>query len=114
MELNIDQGLAMNIFQFAWIQTLENAGKAAEVAVDAANKAAEVGEAAPTASVVPKLLFVLAVLILPFVLGHLLASVLKLKDDGMRISTCLFALFASVAPFVWLSLIHISEPTRPY
>ena len=101
MELNIDQGLAMNIFQFAWIQTLENAGKAAEVAVDAANKAAEVGEAAPTASVVPKLLFVLAVLILPFVLGHLLASVLKLKDDGMRISTCLFALFASVAPFVW-------------
>lgn len=91
----------MNTFQFAFIQTLENAGK--EAAAEVATKAADAAKAAEASSggVAMKLFFVLAVIILPFVLGHLLASVLKLKDDGMRISTCLFALFASVAPFIW-------------
>ncbi|MFK7821182.1 MAG: protein translocase subunit SecD [Planctomycetaceae bacterium] len=91
----------MNSFNFAFIQALEKATDAGKAAgAEVAPKAAEAAEAAG-GSVYGKLLFVVAVLILPFVLGHLLASVLKLKDDGMRFSTCLFALFASVAPFVW-------------
>jgi SecD/SecF fusion protein len=95
----------MNSFNFAFIQALETATDAGKAAgAEVATKAAEATEAADAAaggSVTGKLLFVVAVLILPFVLGHLLASVLKLKDDGMRFSTCLFALFASLAPFLW-------------
>ena len=94
----------MNTFQFAFIQAIENAGEAGkEIAADVATKGAEAAKAAEAGSggVALKLFFVLAVLILPFVLGQLIASALKMKADATRISTCLFAFMASLAPFVW-------------
>lgn len=92
----------MNIFQFALIQgeSLEKATKVAgEVAGEAAEKVADATTQGDLSSM--KLLFVLAAIILPFVIGHLIASWLKMKEDGMRISTCLFALSISTSPFIW-------------
>ncbi len=111
--------LSMNSFQLALIQAAEVAQKAADAAtdaadavVDAAPKAAEAADAAAAAggaSIAMKLTFAIAVIVLPLVLGQLLASALKLKEFAGRISVCLFALFLSAAPLVW----HAAMGTPP-
>ena len=94
----------MNIFQFALIQgeSLQKATKAAgEVVAETADKVAEVTPAGGGGSVTLTLLFVAAAFILPFVIGHLIANSLKMKDAGMRMSWCLLALSLSISPFIW-------------
>ena len=47
-------------------------------------------------------LIVLAcVILLPIVVGQLIANALKLKDFGFRISLCLFVTALGLAPFIW-------------
>ncbi|QDU39115.1 bifunctional preprotein translocase subunit SecD/SecF [Maioricimonas rarisocia] len=46
------------------------------------------------------LLIVIAVLVLPFVIGQLLANALKLKDLGFRMGVVLFAVTLGLSPFV--------------
>lgn len=46
------------------------------------------------------LLIVAAVLILPFVIGQLIANALKLKEFGFRIGVVLFAITLGLSPFV--------------
>ncbi|MAT15560.1 MAG: protein translocase subunit SecDF [Planctomyces sp.] len=48
-----------------------------------------------------KLLFVVLILVGPFVLGALIANGLKLKAYATRISVILLALFLGLAPFLW-------------
>ncbi|MFG0335590.1 MAG: protein translocase subunit SecD [Maioricimonas sp. JB049] len=46
------------------------------------------------------LLIVIAVLVLPFVIGQLIANALKLKDLGFRMGVVLFAITLGLSPFV--------------
>jgi SecD/SecF fusion protein len=47
-------------------------------------------------------LFLVVVFIVPFVLGTLIANVLRLEDLSTRIGVVLFSIFASLAPFAWV------------
>ena len=74
---------------------------------EAAGAAEEVADAAGGSGSYIKLLFALATIALPFVVGGMLASALKLKDMGMRLGVCLFAATVAAAPFLW----HLSQGT---
>ena len=47
-------------------------------------------------------LFLLVVFVVPFLLGTLIARILRLDDLAQRIGVVLFAIFASLAPFAWV------------
>jgi SecD/SecF fusion protein len=68
--------------------------------VDAAQKTADAAKAAQTSAWVLFLL-VVAVIVLPFVIGTFLARALRMKDVSMRIGLVLFTLFLAVTPFAW-------------
>lgn len=83
--------------------TTGTAAEAAAEAVETTTKAAEAVETATGNSGLGSLLVligVFALVILPFVLGQLLANALRFKEWGMRIGVCLFALVLGLAPFV--------------
>ena len=48
-------------------------------------------------------LFLLVVFVAPFLLGGLIARLLRLEDLSTRIGVVLFSIFASLAPFVWVT-----------
>lgn len=48
-------------------------------------------------------LFMLAIFVLPFVLGTLIAKALRTEDLATRIGVVLFTIFASIAPFAWVT-----------
>ncbi len=82
--------------------------KATEIAADAASKTA----AGTPLWVV--LLSLVALIILPFVIGQWLANVLKVKDMGNRIGIVLFALVIGIAPFaVHMLTEDPKEPGKP-
>jgi SecD/SecF fusion protein len=60
-------------------------------------------EAAKTAQTPAWVLFVLVVtvMVVPFVLGTLLACALRMKDVSMRIGLVLFTVFLALTPFAW-------------
>ena len=51
------------------------------------------------------LLTIFVVVVLPFLLGTLIARALGLKDVAVRMGIVLFALFLGVAPFVWQGVV---------
>jgi SecD/SecF fusion protein len=69
-------------------------------AADAAQKTADAAKAVQTSAWVLFLL-VVAVIVLPFVIGSMLARALRMKDVSMRIGLVLFTLFLAVTPFAW-------------
>ncbi len=80
--------------------TLAQAADAAAKAAAAATTTAQ--DALTTSSGTPiwiVLLSLVALIILPFVIGQWLAKVLKVRDMGTRIGTVLFALAIGIAPF---------------
>ena len=67
---------------------------------DAAKTTADAAKATQTSA---WLLFamVICVIVLPFVLGSLLARALRMKDVSMKIGLVLFTIFLAVTPFAW-------------
>lgn len=101
-----------------WFSNLNLSGLtlAQEAAAETATKVAEV--AAAVASTTPTgtplwivLLALVALIVLPFVIGQWLATALKVKDMGNRIGVVLFALAIGIAPFA----IHMltKDPKAP-
>ena len=66
-------------------------------AADTATKAA----APSQASAWLMFLFVALVIVVPFILGNLIARALRMKDISMKIGIVLFAVFLAVTPFGW-------------
>lgn len=54
-------------------------------------------------------LVVLAVFVLPFVVGSFLGRVLRVKDLAFKIGVVLFTAVLGVAPFVWQSVVGAME-----
>ena len=79
----------------------------------AAGAAQTTAEAAKTTHASAWVLFVLVitVIVVPFVLGTLLARALRMKDVSMRIGLVLFTVFLAVTPFAW-RLVAGAEPRR--
>ena len=78
------------------------AADTAAESVETATKVAEAAEnAAPGSGFTGFLILVgiLALIVVPFVLGQLIANAMKVKEWGMRIGVCLFALVLGVTPF---------------
>ena len=79
---------------------------AADTATEVVETASNVAEAAETASPGSGLtgflilIGIIALIVVPFVLGQLIANALKVKDWGMRIGVCMFAFVLGVTPFV--------------
>jgi hypothetical protein len=51
------------------------------------------------------LLTIFVVVVLPFILGTLIARALGLKDMAVRMGIVLFSLFLGMAPFVWQGVV---------
>ncbi len=80
-----------------------DAAEAVNTATTAAAEAAGAAEAASGGSGLGSFLLLigaLALIIMPFVIGQLLANAMRVKEWGFRIGVCLFAVVMSVAPFV--------------
>ncbi|MEZ6039933.1 MAG: protein translocase subunit SecD [Planctomycetaceae bacterium] len=88
------------------LQDSEAVAAAADTAAEALETASKVAEtteaAAPSSGMTGVLVLfgVLALIVLPFVLGQLLANALKVKEWGFRIGVSLFALVLGLAPFI--------------
>jgi SecD/SecF fusion protein len=69
----------------------------------ATNAVQTTAEAAKTGQTPAWVLFalVVTVIVVPFVLGTLLARALRMKDVSMRIGLVLFTVFLAVTPFAW-------------
>ncbi len=67
---------------------------------DATQTTAQVAKATQTSAWILFLL-VVAVIVIPFVLGSLLSRALRMKDVSMRIGLVLFTVFLAITPFAW-------------
>ena len=67
---------------------------------DATQTAAQTAKANQTSAWILFLL-VVAVIVVPFVLGSFLARALRMKDVSMRIGLVLFTVFLAITPFAW-------------
>lgn len=81
--------------------TTGSAAEAIENASNAVSQATEAAEASGGSGLSGVLLLVgiIALVVLPFVFGQLIANALKVRDWGLRFGVCLFALVMGVVPF---------------
>jgi len=78
-----------------------NAGSNWLLLAQATQKAGETISKEPRTSGFLVFLMILAIFVVPFVLGSMLAKMLKLKDLSTKIGGILLAVTLGLAPFVW-------------